>query len=332
MTYLISTQEEVAKYPHSVHYAFYESTVLKGFWQTANGIELFYASAIPEHAKACVVISPGRAEATLKYAELIYELYHNGYAVFIFDHQGQGQSSRQLANPHIGYVASFDDYVDDMHVLLDKVLPELLINANQAFLDKYLLCHSMGGAIGTLFIAKYPQFFSKVVLSAPMIGVNVPLPESLTAIIVSTTLSTRRVFNLPERHFWGQTGYQAYPFYKNRLTTSEVRYRVFRQVMANSPDAQLGGIGFTWLQQAIVAMRKIRNIASTINTPCLVFKAQNDQIVSNECIDEIVNAMPNARSLIIVAAEHEILFEVDEARQVAIKAMFEFFDSNHLGK
>jgi len=37
-----------------------------------------------------------------------------GFDVLIIDHRGQGRSGRLLADPHLGHVNRFNDYVDDL--------------------------------------------------------------------------------------------------------------------------------------------------------------------------------------------------------------------------
>ena len=79
------------------------ATEINPFWQTSvtlgefvgkDNIDVHYAWCIPENPKSTVVISSGRIESYLKYKELIFDLYQNGFAVFILDHRGQGLSDR----------------------------------------------------------------------------------------------------------------------------------------------------------------------------------------------------------------------------------------------
>ncbi|MCF1563786.1 alpha/beta fold hydrolase, partial [Escherichia coli] len=45
----------------------------------------------------------------------------------------------------------------------------------QNYTQRYLLAHSMGGAITTRYLESYPNHpFDAVVLSAPMLGINMP--------------------------------------------------------------------------------------------------------------------------------------------------------------
>ena len=108
-------------------------------------------------ASASVVISSGRIESLVKYKELVYELYQNGYSVFIHDHRGQGMSGRLALNLQIGYVSDFDDYLQDLNIFVEQV-----VKPNSVAQLK-LLCHSMGSAIGALYCLAHPEDFEQVV-------------------------------------------------------------------------------------------------------------------------------------------------------------------------
>lgn len=291
-------------------------------------MELFYAYAVNPNAKAHIFISQGRAECSQKYAEVIYDLYHNGFSVFIFDHQGQGKSSRLQANPHIGYVSSFDDYVDDLHAVIEHVFIPVINNSSQGKLAKHLVCHSMGGAIGTGYVQKHPKVFNKLVLLAPMLGINAPLPESMVFFCVKYLLKTKLLFTTEATYFFGQSNYQAFPFEINRLTHCQERYDAFKQLYAQQPDLQLGGVSFEWLYQAIIFMRKLRLNMHTINIPACVMTAENEQIVDNTLIKSSISKMPNCKHHEIEKSKHEILFEMDIPRNQALTLILDFLNAN----
>lgn len=252
-------------------------------------------------------------------------MYQNGYSVFVVDHQGQGKSTRLISNPHIGYVSEFADYIEDLHALINHVFDAILQESKQNTLPKYLLCHSMGGAIGTGFVQKYPEVFSKLVLSAPMFGINAPLPESLMKFILRIVLRIRAIFKLSTRYVWGQSDYQAYPFEKNRLTNSKERYTAFKQIYAEDPSLQLGGPSFEWLSQAVIFMQKIRQNMASIKIPVCAFIAEEEQIVDNNEIQKAVSAVANYQLHYIENAKHEILFEQDKPRNQTLNTIFDFF-------
>jgi lysophospholipase len=328
MPYYISTEKEVDDYPTNKFMEFFKTKVKTGTWKQVSGATIFYGYVINDKASKCVVISQGRSESLIKYAEVVFELYQNGFTVFMFDHQGQGQSSRALPNPHIGYVRSFDDYVEDFHVLLSKVTLPLLQSYNQAQLPLVLLCHSMGAAIGVLYVQAHPTVFSKLVLSAPMLGIATPIGESCTFMLANLTLKVRGLCKLPVSYFFGQADYDAQPFDKNTLTNSEVRYRVFCKMMDDYPQNKLGGISINWLLQAIMAMRKARLNASLMALPVLVLQAEQEQIVDNAKMTAFVSHLPQGKLIKVEKAKHELLFEKDEARKFTLLNIFEFISQN----
>ena len=328
MAYFISQESNVSEYPNNDFMAFFNTKVITGVWKQYSGVESFYGFVANGQAKRCVVISTGRSESIVKYAEFIYELYENGFSVFIMDHQGQGLSTRLLSNPHIGFVNTFDDYVEDLKCLIDQVLSPLLLEQKQAKLPKVLFCHSMGGAIGALYVQKYPMTFTKLILSAPMLGVAAPVPEWFTKSFVAAVLKLRSLLQLPAIYLWGQGDYLADPFDGNQLTNSKVRYKVFREMMASYPQNQLGGISFEWLLQAIIAMRLARSRAKSITIPTLVLQAQQEQIVDNKRMKQFASDLPNATLVIVPNAKHELLFERKEARTLALTKILDFLSDS----
>ena len=328
MTYFFHPQTALKQYPHLEFVEFFEHTVEKGLWQLSPSVHIQYCYVAHPSPKGCIVLFPGRAEALVKYAELIFELYQNGYTVFGIDHRGQGGSSRFLQNRHIGFVDNFDNYVSDAKNCMDKVLMPLLANSypnTSTQLPRYLLCHSMGAAIGAAFLSAHPEVFVKAAFSSPMFGIKAPLPELLVKWIVKIMIVSRRILGFPIRYFWGQGDYQAYPFHTNRLTNSEARYDIFRQVMAQYQTTQLGGISFEWLYQAILAMQKVRASLSTILIPVLVLQAEQEKIVDNQRMSQAIKSIANVEFHLIEKAQHEILFENDLAKHTALTLILDFF-------
>ena len=64
-------------------------------------------------------------------------------------HRGQGRSGRLLADPHLGHVNRFNDYVDDLAAFWQQEVQP------GPWRKRYILAHSMGGAISTLFLQIY---------------------------------------------------------------------------------------------------------------------------------------------------------------------------------
>jgi lysophospholipase len=289
----------------------------------ADGVKCAFAMVVALEAdpfrpkRQALVISSGRVESYIKYKEVIYDLYHAGFDIFIMDHRGQGLSQRSSPNPMHGYVEDFQQYVDDLLCFVDEVV-------NQHCAQPLLLCHSMGSTIGALAILQRPQQFSKVVFSAPMFGLRVPIPIWLAHIVMKLGLLTSQVLGRP-MYFIGQGNYGPVAFSQNRLMQSSLRYARFRESQQQYPETQLGGVTYQWIAAANRALALLHEQAEQLTLPVLCLSAQDDVVVDNQLQQTLVKQMPNARWQEIADARHEILFEKDAIRGPALNTLVSFF-------
>ncbi len=58
----------------------------------------------------------------LKWSEVAYDFYQQGFDVLLFDHRGQGFSDRLLKDREKGYIDRFQYYLDDMDLVIQTVL------------------------------------------------------------------------------------------------------------------------------------------------------------------------------------------------------------------
>lgn len=304
---------------------FVDTQVEQGQWERTDGKFLHYRYVLNPEAKAWIVIMQGRAESAAKYTELMEELYQNAYSVFTFDHIGQGQSSRLTENPQHGYINDFDDYVLDANDLVTKVIQALRMQHKQANTPQYLLAHSMGGAIATMFLHRYPNVFDKAVLCSPMYKIQSPIPEAAARHLVSAGAQMQQILGIQSGYFLGQDDFETVDFSDNKLTSCQVRYEWFRGYYHDNIEQRLGGVTFQWLAAALSAMEYIEQNAKEIVTPILGFRAMADEIVDNPEIEKIFTDFSHAHLVDIEGAKHEILFEKDKLRHEALKQILAFF-------
>ena len=278
-----------------------------------------YAYVVHPEAKGSVVVSPGRIEGLVKYKETVYDLYQSGYSVFIIDHRGQGQSGRMTDDPEQGHVEEFDDYVEDLHHFYTHVV------ARNTSHKPMLLCHSMGSAIGALYVLKHPDHFSKVAFSAPMFGVRPVLPDWFVSGLLAVCGFVNRLFSDHPWYFPGQGPYAPAEFNDNVLTHSEVRYRIFRQEYESHPQNKLGGVTIGWLKAAQIAMNTIENNAHRFPIPVLHMQAGGDRVVDNQRQSRVCGRIPEILHMTFDDAHHELLMEADNTRVPVMEAVFEFF-------
>nr|WP_081730724.1 alpha/beta fold hydrolase [Shewanella colwelliana] len=302
-----------------------DSTNLDRFWQqishkrlTVNdGVELAYCWVHNPASTKAIVISSGRVETYLKYKELIYDLYQLGYSIYAIDHRGQGLSSRTTHNPHQGHIDRFDDYVKDFSCFIDTIVKPAHHHA------LYLVGHSMGGTIGTLYIQHHPATFKAAVFSAPMYGIVLPANR---AFIHWLAKKLDNDSSSAPNYVLGGKDYSPDPFEKNDLTNSQHRYDAYRALYAQQPSLQLGSPTNRWLWQAIEASEQARTAAKNSTVPILILQADQDTIVDNRAQDRA--AGKHCQLVSITDARHEIFMESDQARTIALKALMQFLDEH----
>lgn len=309
----------------------FSQQTLSEFWQTRNEgfIEgqaqkkLYWVSFTkPEHTKAIMIVN-GRSESVLKYQELFWDLFQQGFDIYSFDHRGQGLSERCYSNKQLGHVEEFDFYIKD----LKKVIGSFNLDRYQ---NQYLLAHSMGCAISTLYLQANPQHgFERVAFSAPMFGIKMPWYLQPISGPVTKWASTRT----PTPDFaFGQKPYRLKPFEDNQLTNSSIRYQFSTDLYEKMSDIQLGGPSSHWVNQSLVATKRCIQQAQQINVPILVMQASQDMIVENRAQTRFITQLnkkqpPLGKLVVIEGAKHELFCEVDALRNQALDQILMFFHS-----
>lgn len=305
--------------------------LIQPFWQrmqngelvSPDGTRLHYQYYHNQNADCAIVISAGRMEMALKYAELSYELVQAGYSVFILDHRGQGLSQRGLANHFKGDIVNFELYQQDFTLFMQQVVQPCQHRYHIA------LGHSMGCAILAAYLQQQSTSpFAAAIFAAPMFGIYTSFVP--TCIAQNAVLALQKVNQWVSTTPWyapGQSDYQEKPFKNNPLTSCQPRYHWLQQRYQQQADSQLGGVTTRWLQQAIYAMQRIQQQACCWQTPVLLLQAACDKVVSNSAQQNWFQALPATlyrHSTVIQAARHEIFMESDAIRHHAFAAINRF--------
>lgn len=305
---------------------------LLDFWQRREEGEFLGVDDVPiryvrfiksKHDKA-IVISPGRSESYVKYPEVAYDFFHLGFDVFIIDHRGQGRSGRMLTDPQKGHVENFTDYIDDFAQFI-----ELEVQCRH-YLKCYALAHSMGCAILGGYLLRDKVTFDAAAMCAPMIGINLPMPRWLAGFIVERAESRQSVRN----DYAASTGkWQPLPYLINVLTHSQERYRRYLRYYADYPELRLGGPTYHWLRESFAMGDELIAKAGEIDVPLMLLEASEEKVVSNRELLAFCQSRQKAQigreeklPLVIEGAHHEILFEVDALRAMALNAICDFFE------
>ncbi|AAX87674.1 alpha/beta hydrolase [Haemophilus influenzae] len=281
-----------------------------------RNIKLAYRHLIqPESAvRKLMILVNGRAENMLKWSELAYDFYHQGYDVLLFDHRGQGYSQRII--PQKGHLDEFRFYVDDMAKIIEKV------TALFSYSTQHLLAHSMGALIATYYLANYDHHINKAVLSSPFYGILLKHPIRDELII-----ALMNILGQGERYVFGKGPYQQAHLEYNELTFCKTRMKWMNRVNRKNPAINLGGPTFRWVHLCLNAIKRLPKVIPKIEIPILILQAEKEKIVDNNNLEKLTVLFPNARCEVVFNAKHEILFEQDKLRKETIFKILEFLNN-----
>jgi lysophospholipase len=290
------------------------SGALTGAFRSYDGTRLRFArwkaTRGPQRGTVCVF--QGRTEFIEKYFEVVADLRRRGFAVATLDWRGQGGSARLISNPRKGHVRSFADYDRDLAVFMKEIV---LPNCQPPFIA---LAHSMGGNILLRNAAQASSWFSRMVLSAPMIAIA---PQQLRYPPPFPRLYAEAMCAFGFSRMYAPGGSDASvewePFEGNSLTSDRERYVRNRMVAEAMPQLAVGAPTMGWLRAALRSSARIAasDYPLRIKVPLLLFAAGQDKIVSTTHIEEFGLRLKVGSHVLLPQARHEILQETDEVRK-----------------
>ncbi len=291
-----------------------------GYLELGKKLRLRYASwqsALKER-RGTVCIFPGRCEYIEKYFEVVSELRRRGFAVAVLDWRGQGGSSRLTRSQLKGHVRSFDDYEEDLlHFMKGVVLPDCPT-------PYFALGHSMAGAVLLRAATKRGNWFSRMVLTTPMVEIlNLPYSQKRTAGIASTCC----MLGLGKRAVGPRKGpWLSREFEGNLLTSDRERFVRNLSVLDTAPNLAIGAPTIGWTSAALAATAEIRTDAfpPRVRIPTLMLAAGEDEIVSSKAIEALASRLRAGTQLVLRGSRHEIMQERDLVRE-QFWAAFEAF-------
>ena len=145
-------------------------------FKDADGIEISYRRWLPDgDAKAIVQIAHGASEHSLRYERFAKFLNTHGYAVYANDHRGHGVTAQVTGVGKAG-PRGWDGMVDDLREF------GAVARGDLGELPLVLFGHSMGSFLGQLFIQRYGDELTGVVLSGSAGGLADVNDEAIAAL------------------------------------------------------------------------------------------------------------------------------------------------------
>ena len=299
-----------------------------GYLDIRKGVRVRYASwqsALRER-RGTVCVFPGRNEFIEKYFEVVGELRRRGFAVAVLDWRGQGGSSRLTRSPMKGHVRDFVDYEEDLsHFMKGVVLPDCPM-------PYYALAHSMSAAVLFNAATKRGCWFSRMVMTAPMVELmGLPMPQRLCARLADGL----SLCGFGKRAVPGKQDYWTSDVFEgNPLTSDRERFLRNIGILRAAPGLCVGPPTIGWLNAAFEAMARLKDekYAPRIRVPSLMIAAGDDQIVSSKAIEDLASRLRAGSQIVLRGARHEILQERDAIREQFWAAFDAFISGVALSK
>ncbi len=153
-----------------------------GTFRSHDGLELYQQSWHPRGStRAVLVIHHGLKDYSDRYGALAHRLTGRGVAVYAYDMRGHGRSAGMRAS-----LDSLEGCADDLEIFMRSV------REREGSRPVFLLGHSIGGAIVTLFATERRAPLAGLILMAPALRV-----ERLPFEVAATPVAGALMPNLP---------------------------------------------------------------------------------------------------------------------------------------
>ena len=296
-----------------------ESIKKSGFFLGEKDKEIYFETFEVDNSKGAIVLVHGFGEYIEKFYELIYYLTKEGYSVYALEHRGHSHSAKLNSNKSQVYVEDYNYYVNDLKKFIDS---EVIPKNNKM----YLFAHSMGGGIGTLFLERYPDYFEKAILNAPMLQIDLGVAPKFVAKSYSrlNILIGRGDVYAP-----GEKPYNDIYDFESSSTSSKVRYDYYYKKVLNNPSLQNGGGALKWLNEIIKITEEATNPTNIkkIKTDVLLFQAGNDSYVKPKGQDKLAENSTKVTLIKISNSKHEIYRERDSILHPYLYTVINFYNN-----
>lgn len=270
--------------------------------------------------RGLVLLLNGRTEFLEKCALPAAALVARGFAVASVDWRGQGLSQRLTDTPLKGHVGTFTDYHLDLAALMAH--REVAGVAG----PRLILAHSMGGTIGLGAIKRGLVAPGAVILSAPMLGINLrPSRRLLSPITLRLARPLGKLESWPPFEVVDEpqvfTGFEG-----NTLTGDRAVFEWVVAALKREPALQLTLPTLGWLSAAFVEMAWLA-LQGPLGCPGLCLLGSREEVVEPAAVRAIA-ARLKLDLVEIEGARHEVLLEAEPMRTQVWAAIDRFLAEN----
>lgn len=286
-----------------------------GYFVARDGLKIHYISYVRKENLADVVIAHGFGEFAEKYEEMAYYFLQEGYNIYIMEHRGHGYSQRQVRDLQKIHVDSFDVYVRDLKDFVAKILPKDR--------KRFLLAHSMGGAIAIRYLEEHPGTFQGVVLSSPMCKIRFgELPTAGVSFLCDIMCG----LGFGRRTAYGQRDFSTEDRFDKSSCMSKVHYHAILQKRSKDPHYQTCKATYGWVRAGLRVSRQIlqQENVNRIREPILILTAGQDHMVDLAAQKRFISRAKHIHHVHFEDSRHEIFHGTEQMRKRFYREVFHF--------
>jgi len=224
---------------------------IEGHFKGVRNANIYYQAWLPDgNTNAVLLLVHGLGEHCGRYMNVVNHFVPLGYALYGFDQIGHGKSEGTREA-----VDRFTDYTDTLRIYCG------MVKGRQTGKPIFLLCHSMGGLIGSYFLLSHQSDFTGAVISAPLVKVGDNISQA--TIVLGKLLSAL----IPKM---GLVKLDATRISRNPEVVN---------AYMNDPLVFTGKTPARLAAELVKAIRHITTEAHKINLPLIVLQGSEDKLV-----------------------------------------------------
>ncbi|MBR3739198.1 MAG: alpha/beta hydrolase [Clostridia bacterium] len=278
--------------------------------QTVNGAggkPLYCVSYDADAPKGTVLVLHGFTENAEKFMEVIYSLVQNGFSVVAYDQRGHGHSWRDDAvasDPSLTHVSDFNEYEQDLWTVCGAVLKKMPK-------PWMIFCHSMGGAVTSLFLERHADVFCRAALCAPMIAANlggIPQP------VITVLCHFFKLLGRGKKRVFVSKPYAGPEDFDTSCATSRERFDWYDKVKQDHREYWNNGPSYAWTLEAIRVNKWLLapGAVEKIACPVRLYSADKDGSVMPEPQKQFIERVKQGERVFVKDSRHEIYRSTDE--------------------
>ena len=259
-----------------------------------------------ENRYGTVFIVHGFTENAVKYSEIIFSLLKNGFSVVAYDQRGHGRSARDrsVSDKSLTHVGHFYEYVRDLGCVCAHVkdMPK----------PWKVFCHSMGGAVTSLFLMENRDTFGAAAMCAPMIAVNRRgKPYFLSKLICRAF----KICGKGNQRLFFTRPYSGRETFEGACATGEERFEWYSDIKHGREDFHNNSPSYSWMLASLQVSQKLLfpGNASKIACPVVIYSAEDDWEVINKAQAMFARRLKHGKLVQTKGTRHEIYRSYDEA-------------------